>query len=165
VHQHGEDWRRIYNLWVLGALEGQLMSQLLEGVIGSGLNKEIRGKAPLPLLIHSAFQLYGGCGTGHQKGRVWESKVCVVSEGLYCDLLGQDTVYLDRWVSAWKLQAVTLFWNAVYSPVGLHDTPTHKITIRWGMLFVSWHLEGHSFPYWLLMHFLWKDHFNSSLWT
>jgi hypothetical protein len=52
----------------------ELLSQLPEDVIGSGLNKN-PGRAP-----HScAFHLQGGCVNRHQGQGVREAKVCVIS--------------------------------------------------------------------------------------
>jgi hypothetical protein len=89
-----------------GATVEELLSQLPEDVIGSGRKKEDPGRAPsLPL----AFHLQGGRVTGCQQRGVCEAYVCVVSEAMkiYVVIFWVRTL-LERWVSAWKLQAVML---------------------------------------------------------
>jgi hypothetical protein len=59
----------------------EMLSQLPEGVILSGLNKENPGRVP-PASLPPAFQLQGENVTGHQQQGVLEAKVCVISEAM-----------------------------------------------------------------------------------
>jgi hypothetical protein len=76
----------------------ELLSQLLEGVIGSELYKEDPGRGPSFL---SALHLQGRHVTGRQQEGVCEAKVCVVSEAMSFEVSVALKVYIViMWVRA-----------------------------------------------------------------
>jgi hypothetical protein len=97
-HQHYADcrWIIICDRWQPGgASVEELLSQLPEDVIGSGLNKEDPGRTPpatlTPFCIPSAGR---ACHQAPAARSLWSKCVCCLwsSEGLNCDLVGQDTL-------------------------------------------------------------------------
>jgi hypothetical protein len=70
----------------------KLLSRLPEDVIGSGLNKEIPGKALLPLFILRFMYMEGvSLGTSREESRI---KVCVIFEAVSFEVSIAMKIYI-----------------------------------------------------------------------